>query len=189
MKPRDRFLFYTRLNAATHYLEYGSGGSTVQASLRPGLRTLVSVESDPDWYATVTRLVAASPVRSDRLLHIKMDTQPNTWGYPGRASTLEDWVAYSRVIRTLDPALQASLDLVLIDGRFRVACCLNCYDCVSDDCRIIFDDFLDRPQYHVVLDFYEIVEQTEDKTLVVLKKKPGASPPAALIARYEATAN
>lgn len=187
MKPRDKLLFYKYLDAATHYLEYGSGGSTVQASLRPGLRTLVSVESDPDWYATVTRLVTASPLRSDRLLHIEMDTQPNTWGFPGRASGLDDWVAYSRVIRTLDHA--RPLDLVLIDGRFRVACCLHCYDCVSDDCRIVFDDFLDRPQYRVVLDFYEIVEKTEDKTLVVLKKKPGASPPAALISHYEAVAN
>jgi hypothetical protein len=60
---------------------------------------------------------------------------------------------------------------------------------VGDDCRILFDDFLDRPQYRVVLDFYDIVEQTADKTLVVLKKKPGVSPPAALIAQYEAVAN
>ena len=189
MKPRDKFLFYKYLDKAIHYLEYGSGGSTVQASKRPGLRTLVSVESDPDWYANVKRVVAPSSVRSDRLLHIAMDTKPNTWGYPGPSSSREDWATYSRVIQTLDPALRASIDTVLIDGRFRVACCLNCYDCVGDDCRILFDDFLDRSQYHVVLDFYDIVEQTADKTLVVLKKKQGVSPPAALIAQYEAVAN
>jgi len=189
MKPQDKLLFYKYLDAATHYLEYGAGGSTAQASRRPGLRTLVSVESDPDWYATVQRHVVASSTRSDRLLHIAMDTRPNTWGYPGPSSCHEERAAYSRVIRTLDPALQASLDVVLIDGRFRVACCLHCYESIGDHCRILFDDFLDRPQYSIVLDFYELVEQTADKTLVVLKKKPGPSPPAALIAHYETVAN
>ena len=37
---------------------------------------------------------------------------------------------------------QDSIDLVFIDGRFRVACCLKCYDIINDNCLIGFDDFL-----------------------------------------------
>jgi len=182
MKPRDRTLFYKYLDAASTYLEYGSGGSTVQASLRPRLQKIVSVESDPEWHAKVKGLV--SPSSSIRFLQVPMGTLPNTWGYPGKESTIDQWTPYSRAVRSLD----FSPEFVLIDGRFRVACCLHCYDAVDDACRIAFDDFLDRPQYHAVLDYYEVVEQTEDKSMVILKKKPGASPPATLLAQYEAVA-
>jgi len=72
----------------------------------------------------------------------------------------------------------------LIDGRFRVACCLKCFDAIRDDCLIAFDDFLDRRQYHIVLNYYEIVEKTSDNRMVILKKKGGPVDPA-LIAKYE----
>ena len=50
---------------------------------------------------------------------------------------------------------------------------------------ILFDDFLMRPHYHIVLDYFTIVDQTADKCMVVLKKKAGASPSQELIERYE----
>ena len=36
---------------------------------------------------------------------------------------------------------QKEIDLVFIDGRFRIACCLKCFDIISDNCYIAFDDF------------------------------------------------
>ena len=82
---------------------------------------------------------------------------------------------------------EISIDVyvVIIVGRFRVACCLKCFEVVSPECRIVFDDFLTRPYYHAILEFYEIVEKTEDECLVVLKKKDVTPPPPELIARYE----
>jgi hypothetical protein len=183
MKPLDRRLFFKQLGKATTYLEYGSGGSTVQASLRTNLRTIVSVESDLDWHVRVKTMI---PVQ-DRIHHVFCDvkTVPNSWGYPGPGSTPDDLRGYSDVVRKLDPEIQRSLDLVLIDGRFRVACCLKCYDVVSDECVILFDDFLMRSHYHIILDYFTIVEQTADKCMVVLKKKAGSPPPKELIERYE----
>ncbi len=93
--------------------------------------------------------------------------------------------AYSDQIRRIECAEASQVDVVLIDGRFPVACCLKCYDILSDDSVILFDDFLNRPQYHVVLDFFEIVEQTVDKRMVVLKKRPHKSIPPSLIQKYE----
>jgi hypothetical protein len=37
---------------------------------------------------------------------------------------------------------------------------------------VAFDDFLDRKQYHVVLHYYDKIESTADKSMVILKKKP-----------------
>jgi hypothetical protein len=37
-----------------------------------------------------------------------------------------------------------------------------------DDCVIAFDDFLNRPYYHIVLDYYDIIEKTKDNSMVIL---------------------
>jgi len=62
---------------------------------------------------------------------------------------------------------------------------LKCYDIIKDDCLIVFDDFLDRPKYHIVLDFFDIVEQTLDNRMVILKKKTNVNIPQELIEEYE----
>ena len=185
MKPNDRQLFYKYLASAKVYLEYGSGGSTFQAS-QLDLRSIISVESDVGWHMQLLTQIKRKEHIQFKLVDLK--SIPNTWGRPGPDSTPDDWRKYSDVVRTLDA--DTLLDLVLIDGRFRVACCLKCFDVVSSECRIVFDDFLTRPYYHVVLDFYEIVEKTEDACLVVLKKKKDvSSPPPELIAKYELIAD
>lgn len=42
----DLNMFYKYLDKATNYFEYGSGGSTYQASIRVNIKYIVSVESD-----------------------------------------------------------------------------------------------------------------------------------------------
>jgi len=75
---------------------------------------------------------------------------------------------------------------VFIDGRFRVACCLKCFDVIKPECLIAFDDFLDRPHYHVVLQYYDIVDKTKDNRMVILKKKKNVrAVPESLIKKYE----
>ena len=184
MRPKDRQLFYKYLASAKVYLEYGSGGSTFQAS-QLELRSIISVESDVGWHMQLLTQIKRKEHIQFKVVDLK--SKPNTWGRPGPDSTPDDWCRYSEVVRTLDTGIR--LDLVLIDGRFRVACCLKCFDVISSECRIVFDDFLTRPYYHVVLDFYEIVEKTDDACLVVLKKKDVLPPPYELIARYELIAD
>ena len=115
-----------------------------------------------------------------------MDALPNNWGYPGPNSTKIQHKNYSNYIRNLTLEQQQSIDLIFIDGRFRVACCLKCFDIMNIDCLIAFDDFLDRPSYHVVLDYYDIVEKTIDNRMVILKKKKNINAvPEELILKYE----
>ena len=85
----------------------------------------------------------------------------------------------------IDNEKTKDIDLVFIDGRFRVACCLKCYDIIKDSCRIVFDDFLNRPQYHIVLDYFDIVEKTQDNIMVILKKKKNINIPKEIIDKYE----
>lgn len=80
-------------------------------------------------------------------------------------------INYSDQIRKLSREEQDSIDLVLIDGRFRVACCLKCYDIIKDNCLIAFDDFLDRPHYHIVLEYFDIIEKHRIIVWLFLKRK------------------
>jgi hypothetical protein len=47
------------------------------------------------------------------------------------------------------------------------------------------DDFIIRKEYYIVLDYYDIVEQTDDKCMVILKKKNVEKPSDEIISRYE----
>lgn len=51
-------------------------------------------------------------------------------------------------------------DLILIDGRFRVACMLECLVRVKDQSSaIFFDDYFDREPYSVVERFADMVDR------------------------------
>jgi len=169
----DIDMFYKHLDKATNYFEYGSGGSTYQANKRDNIEKIYSVESDEDWHNKLKEEVIGNKIT---YIYNEMDVLPNTWGHPGPNATEEQKRNYSSHILKLSEEEQKKIDLVFIDGRFRVACCLKCFSVINDDCLIAFDDFIDRPFYHgPVLEFFQIVEKTKDNRMVILKKKPYVS--------------
>jgi len=184
LNDNDKIMFYKYLDKCTNYFEYGSGGSTYQAAIRSNIKNIYSVENNSIWYEKMKLILKNSS--NVKYLYCNMKTIDGTAGRPAPGSTLEQWIDYSSQIKKLTPEESKEIDVVLIDGRFRVASCLNCFNVLNDDCYIIFDDFLYRPQYHVVLDYYEIIEKTDDNRMVVLKKKREKTPPPPeLIEKYE----
>jgi protein O-GlcNAc transferase len=184
LAKNDKIMFYKYLNSAKVYFEYGSGGSTYQAAMKNNISKIYSVESDKGWYDKLKNILIKNT--NLQYFYIEMDTQPRTWGSPGPKSTKQQHINYSEQIKLISKDEQKNIDLVFIDGRFRVACCLKCFDVINDDCLIIFDDFLNRKHYHVVLKYYDIVEKTIDERMVVLKKKKNISSiPKELIKKYE----
>ena len=112
----------------------------------------------------------------------------NSFGRPGENATDEQKRNYSSHMKNLIVEEQQSIDLVLIDGRFRAACCLKCVEIISPICLIAFDDFFDRPHYHEVLDYFDVVDKTTDERMAILKKKKeNVSAPLELIQKYELT--
>jgi len=176
IKSLDKILFYKYLDKATHYMEFGSGGSTYQASIRDNIKSICTVESDLEW---AKKLQAKITHPSIQYNFIDIQTLPNSWGHPGKSCSKGDMKKYS------DVKVPSETDLILIDGRFRVACCLKLIGQINNDCIVVFDDFLNRPHYHVILDYFTILEQTENKSLVVLQWKVGSVPSLELINKYE----
>jgi hypothetical protein len=180
----DLEMFYKYLKTATHYFEFGSGGSTIQASLQPTIQSIYSVESDVEYYKKLNTLLSSK--ETIHLLCFDLHAKPNTWGFPGPTSNQADWIRYSSSFNSLETSVLSKIDLILIDGRFRVACALKCFEALSDTCIILFDDFLNRSIYKIVLDYYTIIEQTSDATMVCLKKKLNCEKPSEeLIRKYE----
>lgn len=156
------------------YVEYGAGQSTVDACKSPTIQEIHSVESDKGWIEQI-RKQCSRPVT---FYHKEMNTSYMSWGHPGSGATEEQRRAYSDPV----PAAAAA-DLILIDGRFRVAAALKLHEKLSDSAIIAFDDFLNRPQYHCILDYYTVFERGE--TMILCRRNPERIPPPELIRHYE----
>ena len=71
-----------------------------------------------------------------------------------------------RVRFELDPAV----DLVLVDGRFRVACALQALAHCQPHTVLLIHDFWNRTPYHPVLAFTDWLGSCD--TLAILRRKP-----------------
>ena len=150
---------------AAVYLEYGSGGSTVEAC-----RTathVVSVESDRRYLGGVRRRVASDPRATASFHPVHGDIGFTlAWGHPlldrRTPARLRRWRRYTAAPWPLLRKAGLTPDFIFVDGRFRVASVLESFLQLRAGSRCLFmlDDFERRAQrYRAVLDFAEDVEQ------------------------------
>lgn len=169
MKPKELALLTAILARSEHMLEFGAGGSTTLA-LKLGVSNVVAVESDPAW---IDRLkadeAAARAMRDGRLTVVHADIGPTVaLGRPAEESSREKWPTYATApwaLVDLD-----GLDVVLIDGRFRLACIMQTVMRVSPETLIVIHDFWNRPAYHPALAYLDTVAQVD--SLGVFTRKP-----------------
>jgi hypothetical protein len=90
------------------------------------------------------------------------------WGLPVSFQKIANWGNYSdSIIPYRDQA-----DLILVDGRFRIASALEAINTFNYSGYIIIHDFFNRPYYHyLALKYLKIVDCADN--LVVLKKREG----------------
>mmetsp|Transcript_18197 Transcript_18197/g.31536 ORF Transcript_18197/g.31536 Transcript_18197/m.31536 type:complete len:289 (+) Transcript_18197:60-926(+) len=152
------------------YWEFGSGGSTQLACKRKNIQKIFVVESDTAWLERLHRdpfITKAFDDERIEFIYVDINGDPTNWGFPKDHSRIEDWPAYSGAMQHVNPP--PSPLVVLIDGRFRVACALHIWKYISTDAYVIIHDYSIRPNYKAVLSFYDQIESAD--TLVVLKKK------------------
>lgn len=159
------------------YLEWGLGGSTREA-LRSPVRRIVSVESDADW-VTVARGDAeiSAAEASGRLSMLHADVGPTgPWGVP----TLRDdakWATYAEAPWALLAAEGAWPGIVLVDGRFRVACaCAVAREALRRPelpapLLLLHDVGPERPHYLPVFEAWET--EVSIDSLHLLRLRPG----------------
>ena len=164
---------FTELTAAArNYLEYGSGGSTVFASQH--VSHLVSVDSDRYFLRDVQRrLLELNPPAETKLIHANIG-MTELWGRPvftrHTPRRLRHWQAYPKAPWDQYRAIGIEPDLILVDGRFRVACVLESLRSLrKDGVTILVDDYLTRPHYKAVEEFADLCAM--QGRMAVLRRK------------------
>jgi hypothetical protein len=138
----------TLLERCTSYLEYGTGGTTMLAS-RLGVPRVTAIESDVSWTMALRHRLREQGSGEGVVDLRHVDVGPTgDWGVPVDDSGWRRYAAYA-----MDPWDRFDPgdvpDLVLIDGRFRVACLMATVLHTKPGTTILFDDYYDRPYYQV----------------------------------------
>ena len=149
--------FKTALTNSNCYLEYGSGGSTIYAAVTQQVPVIISVESDKKWAHTIRQSLLSC---SKSLVYIQdCDIgKVAPWGVPKNNAKINDYWRYMCLPWTTASTHHHVPDLILIDGRFRVASFLFSLISAVPGTPILFDDYLDRPEYFIVETFCPLKE-------------------------------
>jgi len=137
--------FETRLRKAKFYLEFGAGGSTVLAA-KLGIPT-ISVEGDPYYAKAVRRAIAKDAPVTFLTPRLGLTTG---WSRPLRPSRAK---AKRYISSPFDKLQDRFPDLILVDGRYRIACALESARQArmrSAEASLLVDDYGKRRQYRVL---------------------------------------
>lgn len=153
--PKTDRWFREAIAKTNFYLEFGTGASTRLAH-EAGCR-VIAVESDPRWLAALSEVLPDSSIV--KLFHADIGIV-GAWGYPifhfPSRSRVAKWRRYTLVAESEIERAGHFPDLVLIDGRFRLACALSVAAMASKmgaNTTILFDDYVGRPSYHSIEHF------------------------------------
>ena len=128
------------------YGEYGVGASTIWVHQNTKAH-IISVDSSLEWIGKVQQYVNPADERTSLQWVDVGDI--GDWGRPLTYDKRENFLKYCEALwsKAVKP------DVVLVDGRFRVACFLSSLLNADAGTRILFDDYISRRQYHVVQEF------------------------------------
>lgn len=129
-------------------LEYGSGGTTRVAAQMPG-KLIFSVESDLLWALNLQGELDGARTASPVTVYHCDIGETGMWGRPILSET--NWRLFHRYALDIwqEPFFRAP-DVVLIDGRLRMACLASVMLYTDRPVTVLFDDYAPRPLYHLV---------------------------------------
>ena len=159
----DDLLFKKLITTSKTYGEYGVGKST-RWVLNNSQASVLAVDSSQAWID----VVRTGNETTDRLDIQWIDLGTLGWaGRPGSYEKRDQFWAYIESIWNRDQRP----DLVLVDGRFRVACFLYSLVMGTPGTHLLFDDYTDRPEYHLVEEFIKPVQTCGRQALFIIPEQ------------------
>jgi hypothetical protein len=175
--------FKNRIAASRAYLEYGCGGSTVYAASTARLPVIIAVDSDRRWTETLRKELTITG--STKLLIEYCDIgKVGEWGTPTDQRGIKNYWRYPTRPWEIAKANDVLPDLILIDGRFRVASFLYSLLCARVGTTILFDDYFDRPHYFVVEQYCAFTERVGRMAVFTVNNDRSVRELCARIAEY-----
>lgn len=163
LQENDTALFNKYVMKAKKYFEFGSGMSTLYVGNFPNIESVISIENNMKWFKQIK--TASENNTKIQIFYIDTNSKNTEWGRPS-AINIEKFKKYYMSYKPI-----YDCDLIMIDGRFRVSCCLDLYDKINDSTIIFFDDFNNRKYYSDVLKYYNVIE-LGDRAIVLQRKQP-----------------
>lgn len=142
MTEEESEYFLSFINSSCRVLEYGSGESTNEIGSR--CRSLVSVEHQKEWFDKVS----TGALHNCTLLYNPPDLPYREGSSDG---TYEQFLSYVTA-----PVEYGPFDVVLLDGRCRVACA-KLVKTHWPTAKVFIHDF-EREEYQEVLNSFELIK-------------------------------
>ena len=137
--------FLSFLTKDTVYFETGSGCSSLIAKYYT--KKSYAVEGCKKWYEEGVK----NGLKNNLIFRdLKVDNP--IWSYPGNKSNIDDWKKY---FQAYDKRYNA--DVILIDGRFKIATAMDLFDKIRDDTIVFIHEYPDRPSYFILENYYQYV--------------------------------
>ena len=148
----DDALFKELLKDTNIYFEYGCGKST-EFVFKHTKASIYAVDTSLEWVKKLEGLTNTDASGRLNLNWIDVGRVAD-WGTPTSFERRANFKVYAEFmwLKEISP------DLVLIDGRFRVFCFLTTVKLAPVGTKILFDDYINRPLYHVVEEFCQKIE-------------------------------
>lgn len=143
----DDGLFKSLIRNSQVYFEYGCGKST-EYVYNFTSASIFSVDSSLNWVTKLKTLRKEEKCERLNLYWVDVGNVAD-WGRPTSFEKRQNFKKYAELLWLS----KNSPDLVLIDGRFRVLCFLTTIKFAPVGTAILFDDYNNRPYYHVVEEF------------------------------------
>lgn len=140
MTVNELALLQSVMHGSDNYLEFGAGKSTLMSVETVNIRSITVVESDPVFWEkqilSIPSVKRAYDIKRLKIFLVDIGLTTN-WGYPIDTSCISQWAMYHSCAFLVD----IPYDLILVDGRFRVACILQaCLSC-KEGTQILIHDF------------------------------------------------
>ena len=155
--------FDSKLKKAKFYFEFGSGGSTLIASKYN--KKFISIELDKSFYLRIKNKIKNNNIRFINLGPVGEFSYPifkNKKKIKHYVESINEFISKNSIP-----------DLILIDGRFRVACCLNLLRLSNKqflNTTIMFNDYEKRKNYTIIKDYFNL-KKIGRMVLLLSKKK------------------
>jgi hypothetical protein len=151
-------------DAVSVYGEYGCGASTLWV-LHNTRASVVTVDTSPVWAANVQNEAAALEMEGAARLTVDVVDvgELGDWGTPLSYRHADQFPRYTESIFSHGQ----SPDLILVDGRFRVACFLTAVLRSAPGTKIVFDDYY-RQHYHIVEEVVPYLERDDRQAVFVV---------------------
>ena len=156
--------FLDKLKKSKFYFEYGSGSSTLVANDLN--KKFISIELDKRYYLELKKKVKNNQLKFFNIGPV------GEFSYP-IFKLKKKIVNYVNSINNY-LSVKDYPDLILIDGRFRIACCLNILKHIqkkSLKVLILLDDYEKRESYKILNKFFKVKSIGRMAILKALKRK------------------